>query len=210
MSQAGKYRFRILNGSTSRFYHLSLRYKGVDQPFQVIANDGNLLPKAVTMTSFRIAPAEESISLPISRRSRWAQRCSCSTALCRTRGSGPESYLSTNGQQIMRFYVNRTAPDNSQVPETLRELPPIDLSKVTKKRHFKFERENGVWVIDGKLFDVENPTFKVKRGAVEIWTLEGKGSWHHPIHIHLEEGRILSRNGKPPPPHEMGARMFSS
>jgi FtsP/CotA-like multicopper oxidase with cupredoxin domain len=33
--------------------------------------------------------------------------------------------------------------------------------------------------------------------------LRGKGNWHHPVHIHMEEGRILSRNGAPPPPHEV-------
>jgi FtsP/CotA-like multicopper oxidase with cupredoxin domain len=43
-------------------------------------------------------------------------------------------------------------------------------------------------------------------GEAEIWTLEGKGSWQHPIHIHLEEARILKRNGKPPPPHERGRK----
>ncbi|MBC7444918.1 MAG: SCO family protein [Polaromonas sp.] len=29
--------------------------------------------------------------------------------------------------------------------------------------------------------------------------LEGSGDWHHPVHIHFEEGRILTRNGQPPP-----------
>jgi FtsP/CotA-like multicopper oxidase with cupredoxin domain len=45
-----------------------------------------------------------------------------------------------------------------------------------------------------------------KRGTAEIWVLKGKGSWHHPVHIHLEEGRILSRNGQPPQPHEAGRK----
>ncbi len=38
----------------------------------------------------------------------------------------------------------------------------------------------------------------------EVWTIknEDASTWSHPIHIHLEEFRILWRNGKAPPPHE--------
>jgi manganese oxidase len=33
-------------------------------------------------------------------------------------------------------------------------------------------------------------------GTREVWTLRnGGGGWDHPIHIHFEEGQILSRNG---------------
>ncbi len=30
--------------------------------------------------------------------------------------------------------------------------------------------------------------------------------WAHPVHVHFEEGRILSRDGLPPPAWERGAR----
>src|SRR3982750_2684105 len=45
-----KYRFRILNASVSRFYKLALaNSSGFAQFFTQIANDGNLLPRPVTM-----------------------------------------------------------------------------------------------------------------------------------------------------------------
>jgi FtsP/CotA-like multicopper oxidase with cupredoxin domain len=35
-------------------------------------------------------------------------------------------------------------------------------------------------------------------GTTEQWTLQnGGGGWDHPIHIHFEEGQIISRNGSP-------------
>ncbi|HEV2988586.1 MAG TPA: multicopper oxidase domain-containing protein [Candidatus Angelobacter sp.] len=40
----------------------------------------------------------------------------------------------------------------------------------------------------------------------EIWTLEGDSNWDHPIHIHFEEGQILSRNGSAPSPAEAGRK----
>ena len=61
-------------------------------------------------------------------------------------------------------------------------------------------------LINGAVFDVNSPAFTVKRGAAEIWTLRGSWGWHHPIHIHLEEGRILSRNGQAPLPIEQGRK----
>src|SRR5262249_21331349 len=50
-----KYRFRILNGSNSRFYNLSLTSK---QPFTQIGSEGGLLPKPVTLDELLLAPAE--------------------------------------------------------------------------------------------------------------------------------------------------------
>ncbi len=36
----------------------------------------------------------------------------------------------------------------------------------------------------------------VRRDTAEIWTLEStSGGWDHPMHIHFEEGQIISQNG---------------
>ncbi len=40
----------------------------------------------------------------------------------------------------------------------------------------------------------------------EQWTLQGGFNWDHPIHIHFEEGQIISRNGQPPSPAESGRK----
>jgi FtsP/CotA-like multicopper oxidase with cupredoxin domain len=43
-------------------------------------------------------------------------------------------------------------------------------------------------------------------GHLEIWKLKSGGGWAHPVHIHFEEGIILSRDGQPPPVWEKWAR----
>jgi len=44
-------------------------------------------------------------------------------------------------------------------------------------------------------------------GKVEIWHMEnGGGGWSHPVHVHFEEGQILSRDGAAPPAWEKWAR----
>ncbi|WP_192560357.1 multicopper oxidase domain-containing protein [Pseudomonas allokribbensis] len=44
-------------------------------------------------------------------------------------------------------------------------------------------------------------------GTLEVWNIKlgGKG-WSHPVHVHFEEGIILSRGGKAPPEWEKWAR----
>ena len=43
-------------------------------------------------------------------------------------------------------------------------------------------------------------------GAVEIWHLETGGGWSHPVHVHFEEGKVLSRDGEDPPSWEQWGR----
>jgi len=43
-------------------------------------------------------------------------------------------------------------------------------------------------------------------GHLEIWTLKSGGGWSHPVHIHFEEGIVLSRDGRAPPEWERWAR----
>ena len=43
-------------------------------------------------------------------------------------------------------------------------------------------------------------------GTREVWKLTTGGGWSHPIHIHFEEGVIISKDGQLPPMWEIGAR----
>src|SRR6185369_1623749 len=42
----------------------------------------------------------------------------------------------------------------------------------------------------------------VEQGNLQVWTIKGTGGWTHPVHVHFEEGIILSRGGKAPPEWE--------
>ena len=77
----------------------------------------------------------------------------------------------------------------------------------------EFVRDDGQWTINGGTWaDVIASHFtKVlaspRTNDVEVWNLVNKsGGWHHPAHIHFIDFRVLSRNGAPPLPHEIGAK----
>ncbi len=55
-------------------------------------------------------------------------------------------------------------------------------------------------------FDGTNAAGDDGVGTVEIWQITSGGGWSHPIHVHFEEGIILTRGGEPPPEWEKWAR----
>lgn len=205
-----KYRFRLLDASVARFYEFNLVHKGAAQDFAYIANDGNLLPAPLTMNKVRLGPSERGDIVIDFSKYTMGDELFIVNRLEQVNGRGPTGALLTPGTPILKFIVGDlpAVADNSRVPARLRDLPDLSalLKKVKKTRNFRFDRENEVWTVNGKLFDPEVATVQVKQGDVEIWELEVKGNWWHPIHIHFEEGRILSRNGKPPPLHEQGRK----
>src|SRR4029077_19260216 len=65
-----------------------------------------------------------------------------------------------------------------------------------KTRIWKFDRSNGAWTVNGKLFDENVIRASIDQESEEVWIIENSsGGWAHPIHIHFEEHRVLSRNG---------------
>lgn len=202
-----KYRFRLLDGGPSRFYEFYLVHNNVDQAFTYIANDGNLLEAPLTMTKLRMGVAERADIIIDFSKYTIGSKLYLVNRLNQTDGRGPDG-VSRTGTQILRFDVDREPdlPDNSRIPTKLRELPPIDRSKIKNVRQWKFDRLAGYWTVNEKVFDVARAQAIVKRGTAEEWVLETSGNWSHPVHIHFEEFRILSRNGAPPPAHERGRK----
>jgi FtsP/CotA-like multicopper oxidase with cupredoxin domain len=55
--------------------------------------------------------------------------------------------------------------------------------------------------------DMKRLSVGMDSGLMEVWSLQNNsGGWSHPVHIHFEEGRILSRDGRAPPIWERWAR----
>jgi len=203
-----KYRFRMLNASIVRFYELYLVYEGADQQFRQIGNDGNLLPAPVVTTKLRLGMAERGDLIVDFSPYPLGSKLYIVNKLEHLDGRGPTGRILSPGTQIMRIDVDRmpASPDHSLLPPVLRLLPTIDPGKVKTVRRFDFGRVNNMWTVNDKLFDETIPAVTIKRGTEEIWELRGHGGWTHPVHIHFEEMRIISRGGKPPPPHEAGRK----
>lgn len=193
-----KYRFRFLNGGPSRFYELGLRS---DQLFTVIANDGNLLPKPVTVETIKLSVAQRFDVIVDFSQYQPGASIVLENLKEQIRGEGPtgRKFAKGEGDPVMEFkVVPLTAPDTSRVPDKLRELPKIKLSEVKQERLFKFDYFGGMWTVNGHGFDMDRIDADIEQGSAEIWTIRNGGTrWEHPIHIHFEEFQILEFNGKP-------------
>jgi FtsP/CotA-like multicopper oxidase with cupredoxin domain len=110
------------------------------------------------------------------------------------------------GDLILQFRVSPNAVSDDSVDPatnpTFYQLPSTD-AEARIVRTFKFDRLNGQWSINGQFMDCgigpsgfsERFRFAVQQNSSEQWLLTNlTGDWTHPVHIHLEEHRILSRN----------------
>ncbi len=194
-----KYRLRLLNGGPSRFYTISLADGNfILRPFTYIANDGNLLPAPLpNMTSVDIGPAERAdIVVDFSGYPLGTELYIVNRRL--QENTRRYDGLTGTGTQVLKIVVDRNppAPDASRVPAVLRPLPPLDPVEIASVpvRHWDFGRSKGQWTINGELFDLYNPLAVVQRGSAEIWEFASNNDgWVHPIHMHFEEGRLLSK-----------------
>jgi FtsP/CotA-like multicopper oxidase with cupredoxin domain len=203
-----RYRLRWTNTGPSRWLQFFLtdpNNLGAVFPFFQIANDGNLLPSPVQVTSVEMGVAERADVIIDFSQFAPGQSILLENRLEQQDGRGPTGNVLAAGQgkAYLRFDVVLPAvADNSQDPATIAkfyDLPPVDLSNVVR-RTFNFERGNGQWQINGQFADCNTNRFTVTQNSTELWTLvNSSGGWMHPIHIHFEEHQIVSRNGGPPP-----------
>jgi FtsP/CotA-like multicopper oxidase with cupredoxin domain len=204
-----KYRFRILNASPSRSYKWSL---DSGQSMQVIATDAGLMPAPRSVTSFRHGVAERYEVVIDFSKYKPGRRVVL-------RNTSPKNNIDfVNVDKVMAFDVVGDSFDknNNSVPSVLNPNHPAMLAResdAVQTRRFDFVREHGQWTINGQTWDdvVRSGFTKVladpQAGSTEIWELRNpSGGWHHPAHIHFIDFRVLSRNGAPPLPHEMGGK----
>jgi FtsP/CotA-like multicopper oxidase with cupredoxin domain len=192
-------------------------------PFYLISTDGNLLPNPIQVQSVRIGPAER-VDIIIDFTKLAGQTLFLENRLNQINGQGPaavdsqvaaqnstttECSLVLNNSQpaikaagagnlVLQFRV--TGPkvaDNSVNPASNPSFYSLPSTNVTPRivRTFKFDRLNGQWSINGQFMDCTNFRVAVQQNSSEQWLLTNlTGDWTHPVHIHLEEHQILTRN----------------
>ncbi|MFF2243492.1 multicopper oxidase family protein [Arthrobacter sp. NPDC058130] len=207
------YRFRILNCSISRSLRPTL---STGDPVVVVGTDGGLVPVTQSVVSWRHGGAERYEVLVDFRKYKAGQRIE----LRNLSNKNNVDYDFTN--KIMAFDVTDEPVDTSdptwnRIPTTLANSEAMSLlpGQSVKTRKFRVKRNDStnMWTInDDSWQDVIASGYKKviadpDLNSVEIWEIENKSSgWFHPLHIHLVDFQILSRNGAPPLAHERGPK----
>jgi FtsP/CotA-like multicopper oxidase with cupredoxin domain len=187
--------------------------------FVQIANEGGLLPKPVVRDNFELWPAK--------RREVVVDFTTYMDGT--PTKPGDEIYLvdvmkMTTGRMwdpsdpnfkvpVMKIVIGDAPPepDMSIIPAKLRDVPdlvPGAAAAVKDKSIPTFELQRGTsatdpeteWLINGQSFEADKPMISVKKDSAGLWRIRnGGGGWVHPLHLHMEEHRIVARNGKSAP-----------
>ena len=212
-----RYRFRWLNVGPSRFYQLfvtNLQNPSAVNPFWMIANDGNLVPVPVQVSSLTVGVAER-VDVIVDFSQFAGQTLYIENRLVQNSGLGPDDppVLAAPGQGNLLLQINvdsdKNVNDNSVDPSTGPTFYTLPTTTPTPAvtRTFKFDRLNGMFSINEQFMDCDIVRFTVTQNTAEHWLLTNlSGNWQHPIHIHLEEHQILSRNRMAPPNTEVSRK----
>jgi spore coat protein A len=201
-----KYRFRMVNGSNARFYHLTLlpadahgkpKGKPADAPaFHQIGSDGGLMPRPVQLHYLIVAPGER-FDLVID----FSEHKGSNFALT---NDAPAPY--TRGGQVvptdvLLFKVTKplSGKDSSALPDTLAVFEPMNPAHAARERTLsliEMDRPSDgytmIGLLGGKRWDdpiSEDP----KAGSAEIWAFANTTGDVHPIHVHLVRFQVLNR-----------------
>jgi spore coat protein A len=200
-----QYRFRMLNGSDSRFYSLFL---SSGQPFHQIGTDDALLDAPVTMDRLVIGPGErQDVVIDFSPPALWG-----STITLRNNARAPfpkgEAADPRTVGQIMAFRVTKPLDISSYplttLPTNLRPVngPIVPLgAPVRSRKLLLFEGEDdfgrilpllGTTEQGGLDWDdeiTENPGLH----DTEVWEIHNTTVDAHPIHLHEVAFQVLDR-----------------
>lgn len=190
----GKYRFRMLNGSNSRAYTLSLSNGAT---FWQIATDLGLVASPVPLTSFTILPGER-VEVVID----FAPYAPGTEIILHNSAPAPFPGFPGVGviPNVMKFVVGSQTGHTAPLPPTLAEFQPLNPEDAAIERVLDLrlapnthcpDHHGQVWTIDGLMWDeiTEFPTLN----AVEIWTWRNNSGISHPMHMHLVMFQVLNR-----------------
>lgn len=188
-----KYRFRLLNGSNSRFYLLSLTS---GQPLIQIGTDGGLLEAPVPVAELTLAPGERAdVVVDFSAFAGETIRLVNGAAAPFPGGDPPTEDTS----QVMEFRVTLplSEPDTSTVPSSLRPIWWLSPAAAALTRDLALVEAQDPFgrlllLLDGKRWSAP-VSEKPRLGSVEVWRLINLTEDAHPIHLHLVQFQILGR-----------------
>lgn len=187
-----KYRFRLLNGSNTRFYRLKL---DSGQLIYQIATDAGLMEYPIGIKEIILAPAERADVIIDFTNLEGKNIIVTNDAPAPFPDGDPANTVGI----VMEFRVSLplTSIDTSVIPAYMVPFPKIKEQSASNIRYLtlndnmdKYGRE--LMLLDNKHWDApitENP----KLGSTEIWYLINLTDDSHPIHIHLIDFQILDR-----------------
>ena len=201
-----KYRFRILNASNARFYHLSLapadtsgKVSGgvADAPeFQQIGSDAGLLPAPLPIHYLIVAPGERfDVVVDFSANAGQTFVMTNDAPAPYTRGGE----ILPGEVMLFRVAPAASAKDASALPAILSAFDPLPPEEAVRERMLAIterDRPSDGYTMIGLLGEkhwMDPVTEDPEAGSLEIWSFVNATGDVHPIHTHLVQFQVLNR-----------------
>jgi FtsP/CotA-like multicopper oxidase with cupredoxin domain len=194
--------------------------------FVEVANEGGLLPNPMIRDSFELWPAKRREMVVDFTKymdgspTKAGDEVYLVNVMKMTTGRMWDSADPKYQVPVMKIVIGEDAPDaslpgvdlldpKSVAKVALRPVPDfVDSYQARMKNAPTFELQRGSsnddpeteWLINGLQFDPTKPMISPKLDSGNVWRVRnGGGGWVHPMHLHMEEHRVIQRNGKTAP-----------
>ena len=224
-------RFRLLNGSNARTYHIGFED---NRRFHQIATDGGFLETPWETDRVILASGEraeivvdfsdgQAVKLMSFAEAGWLETME---SFFEGEGNGRFELLLVRPIAAQRSShalperlntMTRLDPDSATITRTMRLGGPFRRNAQNNRdgerdRDFRGGpggggggggRGRGI-PINGKLMDMHRIDERVRLGDTEIWEIENRSGQMHPFHVHLVQFQILDQNGRTPTGADLG------
>jgi len=201
--QPRRYTFTFINGSDSRFYHLTLKpvagTSGTAPQMTVVGSDSGYVLKPAPVSDLLIAPGERyKVVVDFTKRpGSWVLSNDAATPY----PAGDDSVATI--PQIMRFDVgtNMVGKDKSSIPRKLEETNNTEPADSILS-HARLRTVQAAEIVAGQpllgnstslLQYTDPPTETPQLGSTEAWAMRNHSPDAHPIHEHLVELHLVGR-----------------
>jgi FtsP/CotA-like multicopper oxidase with cupredoxin domain len=181
-------RWRFINSSSARYFRLYLGGK----EFKIIASDGGLLERPVTVTEALITPGER-IDIAVD----FAEGESFDIeSLAYNR----MTTFKSKREKFATVQSGENKPSTAFIPETLWKIEPLAGQHTIVNRKITFSVDPRIR--DRKDFRVNNGTFvndkPVQVGDLQVWEIKNTSRMDHPFHLHGFFFQVIEENGNAP------------
>jgi FtsP/CotA-like multicopper oxidase with cupredoxin domain len=212
---AQRVRFRYLNASSQRAYHLN--FPPQFQPL-LIGTDGGLLEAPLPINGITLSPGERiEVVLDFSGMNGNTEPMACNNSQLPNGCSGgpggpggpPGNNLDANDFNFMEIRVTpangNPAGATPTVLNTHNIWDEVD-ADVLRTKVFDTLTTGFPYYINGTAFNMMVVNDTIQLDDIEIWELVNETNIAHPFHIHDIQFYILDINGNPPPPELRGRK----
>lgn len=188
----GVYRFRVINGCSSRTLTLSFGDPAIT--FDLIGVEGGLLAAPATLTQVTLSPAERAdIIIDFSALAPGAEVILHNSAAAPYPNGDPMHAL----PDIMKFVVVGQPGAAFITPPSLSAIAPLDPSHAMASRDFTLAKTQdpcagSIWLINGMHWD--HISERPRLNSIETWRFLNSSGVTHPMHMHLVFFQVLGRN----------------